>query len=895
MHAIYGIRIETKIFALSGEGTPTDPMGRNKKLSPLLQWKWIASCLFGNAFLLVYGLLASLGYAQPYSDCRDILRQLYLDHEDDLEHSYYYYASPYESSVVADCNEHDCGFLKNKRALWLPLLLLILSQAFEFLVSSFALVSLLLKPKFVSKSPNHLVIECTRDGHISHNTSILDFTESHHNDVNNFSSHKYHHRHHELVEEMWDERCNSFCRCAAVSTCFLFGGKELMVGGDYKDISRALADYFEDGGVLDIVPSDIAAGFVALQNVQTQRVMENQRKLWERRKEGILPQFESDVRIDWSVNSGQTSFPLTHSLQTTSFDRVDFEINGQCSTSTTEMTAVQPAIISERMSGKQEKERKYKPEDRGSEDKSLDENLETISSHNVNLSQHSLDATAERQSSPEGNDHDETDKFFNSSTSSSLWLYPDASMHLGPLLDSNHDASALMHHLSLNQASNGKNCSISGFQNLLCKNNKGDRMALAEVARFARHALSIYTWVLYAYMYPGSGIPKLCAQRLIDAVCFSRDDTDEVMPKPTDHNIRCLQGNETSPLIFGLKNCACEQENKSNIKGDNFLHLHRNALLAQSGLDNADLIYADFNNKYHQMPYCIVIDHKWQSVVISIRGTLSLEDCVTDVLVTPVSLEELGRESGFNGSGQYCHNGIVCCTKHIYSSLQSHKILDRLLLADDAQYSHYNLRITGHSLGAGCATLLGYMMKNKYPNLRVINISPPGCSMSWEMATECKDFVTSLVLDSDLVPRLSIDTLERLRDDVLELLGRIRVPKMEIVSTFLTSGILGFFRKGSALDEDDGEAGNDYPYLIDGHNAHMFHQRESAPTNTEFHRQLERFKAIQDERKRQRGILREVQLYPPGRIMHLVKTGEKSSCAHAMAHCITCCTTNAGI
>ena len=34
--------------------------------------------------------------------------------------------------------------------------------------------------------------------------------------------------------------------------------------GDYGDISRALADYFETGGVLDLVPSDVAAGFLVL-------------------------------------------------------------------------------------------------------------------------------------------------------------------------------------------------------------------------------------------------------------------------------------------------------------------------------------------------------------------------------------------------------------------------------------------------------------------------------------------------------------------------------------------------------------------------------------------------------------------------------------------------------
>ena len=46
----------------------------------------------------------------------------------------------------------------------------------------------------------------------------------------------------------------------------------------------------------------------------------------------------------------------------------------------------------------------------------------------------------------------------------------------------------------------------------------------------------------------------------------------------------------------------------------------------------------------------------FSSVVLAIRGTLSLEDCVIDVLLEPESLEELGQEHGFNAEGQHCHS-----------------------------------------------------------------------------------------------------------------------------------------------------------------------------------------------------------------------------------------------
>jgi len=199
-----------------------------------------------------------------------------------------------------------------------------------------------------------------------------------------------------------------------------------------------------------------------------------------------------------------------------------------------------------------------------------------------------------------------------------------------------------------------------------------------------------------------------------------------------------------------------------------------------------------------------------------------------------------------------------------------------------AQYSHYKLRLTGHSLGAGCATLLGYIFRSSFPDLRVIAISPPGGFLSWKMAKECSSFVTSFILDSDLVPRLSVASMEQMRNEVLDLIGRIKVPKMQVAKTVIVRGV----RKGITDTEDVHE--------ISKENSSFLYNTEDFPARSDFHRQLERFQDIQKRRKESRGEYREVKLYPPGKIVHLVKTGEKSSCMHSMAKCLTCCTSNVG-
>lgn len=54
-------------------------------------------------------------------------------------------------------------------------------------------------------------------------------------------------------------------------------------------------------------------------------------------------------------------------------------------------------------------------------------------------------------------------------------------------------------------------------------------------------------------------------------------------------------------------------------------------------------------------PYCIMVDHVWRCVVISIRGTMSLDDCLIDLQAEPTSMSEAGRRWGFDGTDMYAH------------------------------------------------------------------------------------------------------------------------------------------------------------------------------------------------------------------------------------------------
>jgi len=133
------------------------------------------------------------------------------------------------------------------------------------------------------------------------------------------------------------------------------------------------------------------------------------------------------------------------------------------------------------------------------------------------------------------------------------------------------------------------------------------------------------------------------------------------------------------------------------------------------------------------------------------------------------------------------------------------------------------------------------MLKGKFPGLRCLAFSPPGCTVSLKMAESCKDYLTSYILDTDIVPRLSLASMENLRDNVLGMVARIKVTKYEAMNA----------------KRDTGEVGK------------LLHQKEDT-RSSKFNDQLDQFREHLAAKRSQKKELH-IPLYPPGRIVHLVK------------------------
>ena len=672
---------------------------------------------------------------------------------------------------------------------------------------------------------------------------------------------------HELVEEMWAERCAATCHCLSVSTCYMFGGRNLVDvvstagrsatnGGTattssshsiFVDVARALADFLESRGVLDVVPSDIVSGLILLQRIQRQRIY-NARQQYKTSGNGVQTtnHYHDDFMAHMPIERVESGI-----LDNNEQSNIDLATNAKPS-SILQSETIQ--TIRKRSSSKslllpQKSEQGAQLGRNRSRSKSPNQDLllptEPCSISRISDSQivPREDATAEQQETAT----------------------------IGAVRNHRQNDRPVHSYYRMNATGSGYEREERA---LLNRDNFTEIYLLDEAARYAKYALAIYTWVLYLYEHPLTGPFRLLLP-IYSTLCCKDCRSRRSYEQPSlDPQFMSDGASPNASLMSFI-------DENGHIEGDNICQTHKHAILLTAGLQEADLVYVQLRSSLSDIPYCILLDHAWKSIVVSIRGTFSIEDCITDVLITPESLEKLGFDFGFDAIDEYCHGGVMSCARNVYRDLERHGILDKLLVGDDAKYSGYTLRIVGHSLGAATSTLLSYMLKQKFPSLRCINYSPPGCSFTWKMATQCKEWCTSCVLDSDLVPRLKVESIERLRDEILDLIARIKVPKAVVAQRFT--------EKTFQLCNDD----YDKDGVYDDDLADVLYDPEEVP-ETEYHQQLIRFKEIQDERRRQRGAARSIQLYPPGRILHLIKTGEKRSCSAGLAKVITCCTTNIG-
>ena len=192
---------------------------------------------------------------------------------------------------------------------------------------------------------------------------------------------------------------------------------------------------------------------------------------------------------------------------------------------------------------------------------------------------------------------------------------------------------------------------------------------------------------------------------------------------------------------------------------------------------------------------------------------------------------------GFSPSLRSSHSSslLICSHGKLEQTLNDHK--------------DYRLRVVGHSLGAGVASILSVLLRPKYPKLRCLAFSPPGCTMSENLAESVSEYTYSYIVDDDIIARMSIEGFEDLRDSVLEMVCRVKIPKYQV---------------GRQAKKHDFSTARGVSESID----ETLYDVDNTKSST-FKEQVEEFWKFQAQIKAERNY---VKLCPPGSLVHLFRT-----------------------
>ena len=153
---------------------------------------------------------------------------------------------------------------------------------------------------------------------------------------------------------------------------------------------------------------------------------------------------------------------------------------------------------------------------------------------------------------------------------------------------------------------------------------------------------------------------------------------------------------------------------------------------------------------------------KEKKAIIGVKGTSNFEDFITDMCASAVEYNLSNPFYDGGGTALRCHEGVFISSRRLADDLRP--FIENLLLP-----SGFKLKIVGHSLGAGCATLLSIFLRSSIPSLQEPDAncderlkvwafaSPP--ILDLESAIGCSSFVTSVVNNCDIVPRANISPL----------------------------------------------------------------------------------------------------------------------------------------
>lgn len=233
-------------------------------------------------------------------------------------------------------------------------------------------------------------------------------------------------------------------------------------------------------------------------------------------------------------------------------------------------------------------------------------------------------------------------------------------------------------------------------------------------------------------------------------------------------------------ICTNLRCCCfpCQKSYSAEIVDDNCCKCNFAALQKLSEIGNIEIIYATYHVDVGETPFFVALDYDRRKIVISIRGTLSMQDILTDLNAEGETLPVTPTQEEWVG-----HKGMVQAAQYIFEKLKAENLLDRAFhFAPEQGTMDFQIVCVGHSLGAGTACILGILLKQEHPDLLSYCYSPPGGLLSMPAVEYTKSFTISVVMGKDVVPRIGLHQMEALRADLINAIQRSVDPKWKTIT-----------------------------------------------------------------------------------------------------------------
>lgn len=349
-------------------------------------------------------------------------------------------------------------------------------------------------------------------------------------------------------------------------------------------------------------------------------------------------------------------------------------------------------------------------------------------------------------------------------------------------------------------------CAMSGIDRPLVPfdpESLADQHVFWDVVRLMPYASGIYgqIWGLSCIkdaVYPGTHVPTL--GRCCSALCYS---------------LSCC-GASCSLLSWlrrlGCCSCCfwCCGEPAGTTEGDCSCAFNEDALLRSveagsrrfPGMATPTLLFASWKNLgvATSPPFAVFADHARKELIVTVRGTADIKDCIADAGARPLFFDPFGRAGKDANRSEpfdcnndwYVHGTMLLCMEDTLHRLRHKRILEDALEGD---CRGYDIVVTGHSLGAGVACLLALQMKANFMDIahvRFVGFETPGGLLCKQLSEETQRLEWLTVACAfDWVPRISIGNVQRIKTSAFNLMKGCSRSKLQITMLLVAAFLRG--------------------------------------------------------------------------------------------------------